>query len=106
MRWKKKQKSLTDYKIVKRFTLFPICVNNEWRWFETCYILKTRWSRWGELKWTNTSWVSENAYRVWKQGARRCDEIKCKHCMDGTICALQYNANIDDYGICRSKEIK
>ena len=106
MRWQKKQKSVTDYKIVKRFALFPICVNNEWRWFETVYILKTRWASWGELEWINSSWVSENAYRVWKQGAMRCDEVKCKHCIDGAICALQYDANIDAYGICRSREIK
>ena len=106
MRWQKKQKSVTDYKIVKRFTLFPMCVNNEWRWLETCYILKTRWISWYEAEWTNTAWVSENAYLVWKQGSKRCDEDKCKHCIDGAICALQYTANIDDYGVCRSKEIK
>lgn len=107
MRWQKKQKSVTAYKIVKRFALLPICINNEWRWFETCYILKTRqFISWIELEWVNTSWVSKNAYLVWKQGARRCDEHKCKHCIDGVICALQYNANIDNYGICRSREVK
>lgn len=106
MRWQKKQKSVTDYKIVKRFALFPICANNEWRWLETCYILKTRWIDWGETGWTNSSWVSKNTYLIWKQGSKRCDDDKCKYCMDGVICALQYDANIDAYGICRSKERK
>ena len=104
MRWQKKQKSVTDYKIVKRFALFPICINNEWRWLETCYILKTLWISWHEEEWTNTAWVSENAYLAWKQGSKRCDDKNCKYCIDGAVCALQYEAKVNNYGICLSKE--
>ena len=104
MRWQKKQKSVTDYKIVKRFALFPICIGNEWRWLETCYIVKTRWISWGESGWTNTAWTTKNAYLVAKKGSHLCANTTCKYCIGGVVCKLQHEATIDNMGICRSRE--
>lgn len=43
MRWKKRKKSNPDIgakRVVKRFLLWPTCLNDEWRWFEVAEIIQ------------------------------------------------------------------
>lgn len=42
MKWKRKR-----IKCVKFFALFPVCLNDEFRWLETVYVIKEY--RWGSL---------------------------------------------------------
>lgn len=47
MRWYGKRTG--DTRVVKRFPLFPVKANGEWRWLETCYIHQT----WHGDRWNN-----------------------------------------------------
>ena len=107
MKWQKKQKlnRNSNCKIVKRFALFPIEINNEYRWLETCYIVKRRWISWHESGWQNISWTDKNTYLIWKKGCFPCHISACKHHLDGGFCALQYDAKIDNNGVCYSIEV-
>lgn len=103
MRWMKKDKGNLDYKIVKRFALFPIQVKNEYRWFETCYIVKERWFSWYESGWINKSWTDKETYEMWKNGYRySCADSSCKYCINGELCSLGKEAKIE-YTICYSR---
>ena len=46
---------------IKRFALFPIKVDNEIRWLETCYLRQT----WHEsyCAWLNNEFVTEGVYK-------------------------------------------
>lgn len=106
MRWTKKYRN-RNYKIVKRFALLPIRVGNEYRWLETCYILKERSHSWGEdLGWVNISWTNADTYKMWKEERQyRCADKTCKHWVEGGICQLE-DAKVDNNGICYSREAK
>ena len=106
MRWTKKYRN-RDYKIVKRFALLPIRVGNEYRWLETCYVLKEKSYSWGEtLGWINISWTNAETYEMWKQGCQhRCIDKTCKHWVEGGFCQLE-DAKVDNNGICYSRKVK
>ena len=105
MRWIKKKRE-SNIKVVKRFALFPICINNEWRWLETCYIVKRRWTSWDETGWENFLWTDKKAYLNWKQGCPSCHIGACKHHLTGGFCALQHEAVIENNGVCHSMEVE
>jgi len=49
MRWKAKK--IPVRRIIKRFLIFPKCINGEWKWLEIAYILQNydgygNWSAW------------------------------------------------------------
>lgn len=104
MRWTKKYHRNKDYKIVKQFALLPIRVGNEYRWFETCYVLKERSYSWGEdLGWINISWTNAETYEMWKHGCQnRCIDKTCMHWMESGFCDLK-SAKVDNNGICYSR---
>lgn len=107
MKWTTKPKLNTDYKIVKRFALLPIRVNNEFRWLETCYIVKEKYYSWGEdLGWVNIAWANAETYEMWKEGRQnRCITKTCKYWAEGGFCKLE-DAKVDNNGICYSREVK
>lgn len=55
-----------DRRYIKRFALFPIKIDREIRWLETCYICQTYCTDWDVCTWTNYAFVSEDAYNRWK----------------------------------------
>lgn len=106
MRWKKKEQGNLDYKIVKRFALLPIRVGKEYRWFETCYIIKMRWYSWYESGWWNKSWTDKETYELWKKGYKyncNCADSGCRYCINGELCFIGKEAKIDNNGVCHSR---
>lgn len=106
MKWTKKTK-IRDYRMVKRFALFPIRVNDEYKWLETCYILQERWYSFYEAEWCNISWVDKQTYLKWKEDKFTrcsCADSLCKYNYDGEFCMLGNAAMISNNGICYSKE--
>ena len=107
MRWIKKPKLNTDYKIVKRFALLPIRVNNEFRWLETCYIVKQRWYDFYDTGWANLSWTDQTTYLRWKRNRDQichCADSSCKYNSEGEFCMLGRGAVLTNDGVCYSKE--
>ena len=103
MRWIKKDRGNRDYKIVKRFALLPIQINNEYRWFEMCYIVKKRWFSLYDSGWKKVSWTDRETYKMWKNVYRyNCADSGCKHCINGELCSLGKEAKIED-AICYSR---
>lgn len=98
----KKDRGNRDYKIVKRFALLPIKINNEYRWLETCYIVKERWFSWYESGWSKKSWTDKKTYEMWKNRYKyNCADSSCKYCINGELCSLGKEAKIED-SICYS----
>ena len=109
MRWTKGIKN--DYRLIKRFALLPIKVNNEYRWLETCYIVQERWYSWYEASWCNISWTDKITYLRWKKSNSRykkcyCAGSDCKYNLEGQLCMLGNGAVITNDGICYSREEK
>lgn len=65
MRWTKPTKG--DERIIKRFAIFPILVEREYRWLEWCYIKQTWYHRIFEDDcWKNIAFVTEEDYDEYK----------------------------------------
>ena len=62
MRWKKPRDG--DIRVVKYYALFPIEINKEVAWLETCYILQ----RYSWCGWQNRSFVTQDDYEKYLKG--------------------------------------
>lgn len=59
MRWKRVQTG--DERIVRRFALFPICINNDVRWLEWCLIKQQTYDVSYYINpWFNVSFIDNN----------------------------------------------
>ena len=58
MRWKNKQKPENhDIRIIKRFLIIPVKINDEYRWMEKASIKQQYLYTTGHcMKWVNISW--------------------------------------------------
>lgn len=62
MRWEKKYN-----RCVRRFTLFPIVVNDEYRWLEIVYIIqRLKWLDWCWC-WVNDKFVDKECWKEWNR---------------------------------------
>ncbi len=65
MRWKKWKKTNPDVgekRVVKRFLLWPTCLDDEWRWLEKAEVIQQfkrneRWVLGFGWDWTNIAWA-------------------------------------------------
>lgn len=66
MRWMEKPEANT--RIVRRFALFPIKLDKEYRWLEVVYIYQIRkWDRRGRrLHWQNVSYANKRTWEMWR----------------------------------------
>ena len=62
MRWTKKYT-----RVVKRFALFPITINEETRWFENVYLMQRRDIHALIFRWYNDRFIDEAAYLSYKK---------------------------------------
>ena len=79
MKWKSKQRRNLDllgtHRIVKRFAIFPVCIDGEYRWLETVYIRQTfrhEWERINAFYWHNDYFTTRVAYENYKSGYDIC----------------------------------
>ena len=60
MRWKKEQEPIKgESRVVVKFLIFPKCLDNEWRWFEKCYITQKAYPGYesGGTYWLDQHWL-------------------------------------------------
>ena len=62
MKWEKQY-----HRTIKRFAIFPVCIDDEYRWLEMVYIeqklCRGFWHDW----WEDKSFVSKSEYLQYKQ---------------------------------------
>ena len=62
MKWHniyKEIEKFKGYRYIKRFAIFPIKINNEYRWLETCYI---RQAYRDGAYWKNECFINKEVY--------------------------------------------
>jgi hypothetical protein len=59
---KQKEKTKGQYRIIRRFALFPIKIKNVIIWLEPCYIKQQHWESWDEHGWENIEFVTIDQY--------------------------------------------
>ena len=63
MRWKYRRRHEGDYRIIKRFLLFPRRITGEARWLETAYIEQELCRGFeGDYWWRDTYWSTRGKY--------------------------------------------
>ena len=74
-KWVKNSNRLGTHRTVKRFAIFPVCINGEYRWLETVYIRQTfkyDYERINEYYWYNEYFTTRVAYENYKSGYDIC----------------------------------
>lgn len=66
MRWKR-----IHSRVIRRFALFPIEIDEEFRWLEVVYIWqRLRWTPYSvfyDYKWENKEFVDKEFYKTWRK---------------------------------------
>lgn len=73
MRWMRPRDR--DFRIIRRFALFPICINREYCWLETVYI-EQKYNDYA-LAWVNKRFVDPGEWIKYRK--ELADEILCDY---------------------------